>query len=303
MNMSKKSIGRHTGTGAGKQKMVSWSYQLVGKRVCKSMFLRTLGYTSDKVLTVTRMNDTIEDGRGKGIIPSNKISEDEIRRIKYHIGVVYEPNVSHYRREHAPKHRYLDSCLTINGMHKRYKEDFGGHPISYYFFRKIISDMNISFTKLGHEQCEGCLTHEEHKCAPPNVECPKEVCKDCCAYEEHVKNAALARSKYKDDAAQAVIHPSKTTYLSCDLQKVKMLPEIPGVKTAVFTQRIAAYNETFSPLGKGTGLKSVAVIWHQGLMGRNDEDVTSAFIKILNQAELQKRPEVVLWLDNCSAQN
>ena len=38
-------------------------------------------------------------------------------------------------------------------------------------------------------------------------------------------------------------------------------------------------------------------------MGRNDEDVTSAFIKILNQAELQKRPEVVLWLDNCSAQN
>ena len=82
-----------------------------------------------------------------------------------------------------------------------------------------------------------------------------------------------------------------------------MLPEIPGVKTAVFTQRIAAYNETFSPLGKGTGLKSVAVIWHQGLMGRNDEDVTSAFIKILNQAEVQKRPEVVLWLDNCSARN
>ena len=79
--MSKKSIGRHTGTGAGKQTLVSWSYQLAGKKVCKSMFLRTLGYTSDKVLTVTRMNDTIEDGRGKDINPSNNISEDEIRRI------------------------------------------------------------------------------------------------------------------------------------------------------------------------------------------------------------------------------
>ena len=189
MNMSKKSIGRHTGTSAGKQKLVSWSYQLAGKRVCKSMFLRTLGYTSDKVLTVTRMNDTIEDGRGKGINPSNKISENEIRRIKDHIEVVYEPNVSHYRQEHAPKRRYLDSCLKINGMHKRYKEDFGGQPISYSFFRKILSDMNISFTKLGHEQCEGCLTHEEHKCAPPNVECPEEVCEDCCNYEEHVKNS------------------------------------------------------------------------------------------------------------------
>ena len=38
-------------------------------------------------------------------------------------------------------------------------------------------------------------------------------------------------------------------------------------------------------------------------MGRNDEEVTSAFIKILKQAELQNLPEVDLWLDNCLAQN
>ena len=56
-----------------------------------------------------------------------------------------------------------------------------------------------------------------------------------------------------------------------------MLPEISGVKTANFTQRFAAYNETFSELGSG---QSYGVLWHQAAMGRNDEDITSAYIRL-----------------------
>ena len=54
-------------------------------------------------------------------------------------------------------------------------------------------------------------------------------------------------------------------------------------------------------LFRNSGKKSNTVIWHQGMMGRNDEDVTSAFI--LSDQDVQKLPEIVLWLDNCSAQN
>ena len=79
-----------------------------------------------------------------------------------------------------------------------------------------------------------------------------------------------------------------------------MLPEIAGVKTAVFTQRYAAYNETFSELGRG---KSFGVLWHQAMMGRNDEDITSAFMKILQSPDVNKHPHIVIWLDNCSGQN
>ena len=64
--------------------------------------------------------------------------------------------------------------------------------------------------------------------------------------------------------------------MSLDLRKVRMIPEIPGVKSAVFTQPICVYNESFSPLGKNKG-KSYAFLWHQGLMGRNDEDIASCF--------------------------
>ena len=81
-----------------------------------------------------------------------------------------------------------------------------------------------------------------------------------------------------------------------------MLPEIAGVKAAFFTGRIAAYNETFSPIRKGAG-KSTAVVWHQGMMGRNDEDIVSAYLKALEQPEFNSRPEVVIWAENCSAQN
>ena len=74
---------------------------------------------------------------------------------------------------------------------------------------------------------------------------------------------------------------SDTLYFSLDLQKVRMLPEIPGVKSAVFTRRICAYNESFTPLGHGKLQDTIAVIWHQGVGERNDEDIVSCFKEFL----------------------
>ena len=59
-----------------------------------------------------------------------------------------------------------------------------------------------------------------------------------------------------------------------------MLPEIPGSKSTVFTQRICAYNESFSPIDRRVG-DSYAILWHQGIKGRGDEDITSTVIKFL----------------------
>ena len=60
-----------------------------------------------------------------------------------------------------------------------------------------------------------------------------------------------------------------TLFYSLDLQRVRMLPEIEGIKYAVFTTRIYAYNESFSPIEKDMG-KSIAMVWHQGVMEGND---------------------------------
>ena len=65
---------------------------------------------------------------------------------------------------------------------------------------------------------------------------------------------------------------------------MRMLPEIPGVKAAVFTQRIAADNESFSPIGEKCG-DSIGVIWHQG-------EYAPKYVKTLT-----------VWMDNCGPQN
>jgi hypothetical protein len=53
--------------------------------------------------------------------PSNKMSDDMTTMIKEHIES-YHPAVSHYRREHAPRRKYLPPELTINDMHKDFTE-------------------------------------------------------------------------------------------------------------------------------------------------------------------------------------
>ena len=44
-------------------------------------------------------------------------------------------------------------------MHNDYLETFPDFPCSYEMYRKCISAENISFTKLGEEQCEVCLVY------------------------------------------------------------------------------------------------------------------------------------------------
>lgn len=43
------------------------------------------------------------------------------------------------------------------------------------------------------------------------------------------------------------------------------------------------------------------VVWHEGIAGRKAEEVAAAFIKALKAERDCKH--IVLWLDNCSAQN
>ena len=65
------------------------------------------------------------------------------------------------------------------------------------------------------------------------------------------------------------------------MQKVIMLPCMPGVKRCVFTKRIVAFNMTFAPLGGKKGGKPLAIIWHEALCGRYDEDIASTYVKFV----------------------
>ena len=196
-------------------------------------------------------------------------------------------------------------------MYKDYIE--GGGKCQYAMYRKQIAEKNISFAKLGTEECENCLEFDEHPCSrnrnnktppPQQQQQQQQICEVCVAHELHVTNDKNARMAYKSDSSK--VNTVEESYFSVDLQKVVMLPRLPGVKTVAFTKRIIGYNETFAPLGDKRKLKTktmrpYAMAWHEAIGGRSAQEITSVFKEFI-EFHLEVK-EFVFWADNCSAQN
>lgn len=104
-----------------------------------------------------------------------------------------------------------------------------------------------------------CCT--SHKSVTSEIEAAKKDCAGCNKFTIHIEKKNLARYTYEGDRnkAENSNSDSNAIYLSLDLQKVKIIPEIEGVKAAVFTQRIAVYNESFSPMGRKSPVPSLGI--------------------------------------------
>ena len=139
--------------------------------VCKTFFLSTLGFhgKNDRFVTTVMKspNDTVyvqDTKRGKHP-PANK---KDTELIKKHI-MSYHPCISHYRRAHAPHTLYLPSDITVKMMHDDFRIQHPNFSCCYQTYRKVVVSMNISFTKLGEEQCETCLSFEMNKHSHENL--------------------------------------------------------------------------------------------------------------------------------------
>lgn len=139
---------------------------------------------------------------------------------------------------------------------------------SYDLYRSVVQEMDISFAKLGHEQCEGCeqfalhnLAHTVYKLDP--------VCDECRKWDVHNKKSKVSRGEYRKDRdiMQSENSDSSMIIFSADLQKVIMLQRIYVFKTVLFTRRIIAFNESFVPLGKDPQCSPLAVLWHEATAG------------------------------------
>jgi len=270
--------------------------------VCKRFFLKTLGFTSDKVITSTLLatpSDVLvpcSDRRGKHE-PANKKSAETNKLVVDHIKS-HNPAISHYRREHAPNRLYLSPDLTITATHNDFKQRHPTVTVGYETYRKVVDDLNISFAKLGEEECELCIMYTRHDHDNQDIE----LCSKCTEWREHNDRARLARVNYLAD--KDTPNDKNCARFTTDMQKIIMLPAMPGVKTAVFTRRLVAFHQTFAPLGSRTKIQpAVGIIWHEAIAGRNAEDVASAFVKCFASEHYRDAKQLVVWCDNCSGQN
>jgi len=131
-----------------------------------------------------------------------------------------------------------------------------------------------------------------------------QTCDECTQLKEHIERARVSRKWYQDDVART--KEADEVIFSVDMQKVIMMPRMAGVKSCVFTRRLIVFHETFAPSGKkgrcGTSKQPVySIVWHEGISGRNADDVASAYIKVIRAFRDQKI--FLFYADNCAAQN
>ena len=62
-------------------------------------------------------------------------------------------------------------------------------------------------------------------------------CERCEVQEEHLNRAKISRVEYRKDVERNNCG-SESFFYSMDMQKIIMLPHLPGIKTALFTRRI-----------------------------------------------------------------
>ena len=150
-------------------RMVSNDYHLYTStkervKVCQKMFTSTLGYSSDKVVRIALGKSkckifTSPDKRGHHP-PHNKLMNEKVELIRQHI-LSYNPSITHYRRKHAPNRLYISPAHSTASMLQDFNETYNTN-ISKSRYYKEIKDMNISFVKLGEEECEDCDLHDKH---------------------------------------------------------------------------------------------------------------------------------------------
>ena len=160
--------------------------------------------------------------------------------------------------------------------------------------------MNISFIKLGEEECDACEVHKHHECTMKEREKGEKEgrhqkdssegeqlgerndqtrkdgnehqkntdsengCSVREAHQLHLVRANQSRMLYRADVALNN-DPTKPIF-SMDVQNVLMLPHLPGLKSALFTRRIILINQGIVPVGKF----SVNQNFGDGGQGRED---------------------------------
>lgn len=305
MNSTENKIPRRKVEGSKKNKTFTYFLKDANgakRRVCKIFFLTTLGYkkTNDWIIhsvwaNASSKNQVQNDSDRRGRHPPNKLSNTQIET---HIDS-FNPSVSHYRRVHAPNRLYLPSDLNVTLMFADFRKKFPDFICSYEKYRKVLKSKNVSFAKLGNEECELCESYHMHN-PEHTAESLNEDCEKCCSWKDHIEKAIESRKRYtlnKENYNEDLDH----LCVSVDLQKVIMLPRMEMFKKAIFSHRLIVYNESFVPVGKIRHFVPFAVLWHEAVSGRHQEDIISAF----NAFFLHHRDvkNITLWLDNCSSQN
>ena len=112
-------------------------------------------------------------------------------------------------------------------MQKDFLQNHRQEKVSYESYRKILNSMNISFRKLGEEQCELGEENTHHRCQRKQDSNEQEGGNNnyevCERIKIHLERAKISRESYHADASKNGRNAEPC--FSMDMHKVLMFPD------------------------------------------------------------------------------
>lgn len=287
---------------AQKHRQKSVCLKLLGKRVCKSFFLKTLDISQkryDNVLKKKEISGTgvsPVDKRGKHV-PRNKISDEKIKHIKKHIES-FPKATSHYSRTKNPDTKYLESNLDIKKMYKLYvdlcKEE-GIDPVKESYYRHIfVTQFNLTFKAPRSDTCNKCDALEMKIKFGTNQEI---IDKSKAEKEHHLTEAENARTAKKKAQEKSIEDPTVVA-ICFDLQKTLPTPMLT-CNRVYYARQLWTYNLAVHDLSKKC---ATMLMWTEAEASRGSQEIGSCLLKyVLNLPKTVKH--IIAFSDNCGGQN
>lgn len=263
-------------------------------RVCRKFFLNTLDITKRRIyycfetLVNSKTGTPVPIKKGKNV--KKVTDESKLKEIREHINS-FETVDSHYCRSNTQK-QYLESNLNLTKMYQLYIGKYN-NPVKLAIYRKVFNnEYNIAFHKPKKDLCDKCFLFEN------KIDTTE---KDKIIFEKH-KNEKLA-CKIDRDIDRSNIDPN-TCILCYDLQKVFGLPK-GNASSFFYKRKLNVFNLTGTLIIPNQKNITYCSIWTEANSGRSGNDITSALIRILNQAtkDFSFVRRIILWSDSCVPQN
>lgn len=265
-------------------------------RVCKTLFLNTLGISERTMRTALEKLDSsgIVEGEKRGGRQSASVVErDSLLREAILNHIARFPRVeSHYCRSSSTR-EYLHPELTISKMYSMFLEEVDSEDRKpcIDLYRRVFRSLNLSFHRAKKDQCSLCMNYRQGD----------EVTKDRLKtdYEKHISEKNKVR-EIKQTIKEAAMKNPSTACASFDLQQVIYLPQ--SNESAIFyKRRLANYNLTVYDLGSR---QCWCFMWSELDSKRGAAEISTCVYKALQIFDNEKcAKSVALFSDGCSGQN
>lgn len=266
-------------------------------RVCKTMFLNTLGIKQGMVYSALNklsiQGTVLKDNRGRHPNHKKVITEEMITSVCDHVNS-FIPVESHYVRERTSK-LYLDGTLSFARMFLLYQEwsdpKNNTKVMTARQYTDIVNEkINLGFHVPKKDQCDVCHVFKN---------LPRPVTEEQMRnYMTHIRNKTIARELKNKDKENS---GKRSEVLSAvyDFQKVHGMP-CAETSILYYKRKLTVFNFTIFEMGSRV---AKCYVWDESTAKRGAIEVSSCINDFIREHHQKGIKIFNFWSDNCGGQN